>query len=170
MLSVTGFNVNVLFLWEGSERKLWLFLGSKVNFFLHSNEFCAYRSLALLKLVVAATLWYVWPCSIIGFVLDKSIVQPNKREWHRGTHFYNPKSYHGQTSVWSKPTWFPSNPYLYTVSMYLSDYMYGLTLHDTFPLYSLLWESKISYTCKCGDSKLLDRIKRLLTTSGKRRT
>lgn len=54
-----------------------LFLRSKVKFSHRINSFCAYRSLALLRLVVVA-MNNVWSRSIVGFALDKLIVQANK--------------------------------------------------------------------------------------------
>jgi ABC-type uncharacterized transport system permease subunit len=57
-----------------------LFFRSKIKFSRHINAFCVYRSLALLKLVVAAMFWFVWSRTIVGFALDKPVVQPNKRE------------------------------------------------------------------------------------------
>jgi len=57
-----------------------LFLLSNVKFFRHINSFCAYGSLALLRRVVVAMFWFVWSRSIVGFALDKLVVQPNKRK------------------------------------------------------------------------------------------
>jgi len=57
-----------------------LFFRSKIKFSRHINAFCACRSLALLKHVVAAMFRFVWSRTIVGFALDKPVVPPNKRE------------------------------------------------------------------------------------------
>jgi ABC-type uncharacterized transport system permease subunit len=57
-----------------------LYFLSKIKFSRHINALCAYRSLALLKLVVAAMFWFLWSRTIVGFALDKPVLQPNKRE------------------------------------------------------------------------------------------
>lgn len=119
-----------------------VFLRSKVKFSLRINAFCAYRSLVLLKLVVAAMFWFVWSRSIVGFALDKPVVQPNKREWHRHTHLHNPNRYHSQneTSTWAKhPFWENHYGFLQIYTHVLLVYIYQITCTVSYPTIPFLY-------------------------------
>jgi hypothetical protein len=143
MLPVTGFNVNAVCSCEMvMKESCSLFLRSKVKFSRHINSFCAYRSLALLRLVVVAIFWIVWSCSIVGFALDKPVVQPNKREWHRHTHLYNLNRYQRpkETSTWAKyPLWENQYGVLQTKNHILLIYIYQITCTASYPTSQFLY-------------------------------